>query len=255
MNHARVPTDRPSSSTEVVIFGGGPAGAVAARLLAAWGHHVVLLTRSPSRRTLAESLPPSAGKLLDHIGIRAAVDRAGFVRATGNTVWWGTATPRVEPFGGGALGWQLPRDAFDRLLLAEAEAAGARVIRRAVVHDAEIDRSVGGEAIVHYQLGSRRCAIAGRWVLDCTGRAGLLARRGWRRPDAAGRTLALVGVWVRRDGWDMLEEPTHTLVESYDGGWAWSVPVSRERRYVTVMVDPRITSVRTAGGPGPAPIY
>jgi hypothetical protein len=85
-------------------------------------------------------------------------------------------------------------------------------------------------------------------VLDCTGRAGLLARREWRRADPAGRTLAIAGVWQRRGGWDGLADDTHTLVESYDGGWAWSVPVSRERRYVTVMVDPALTDVRPAMG-------
>jgi hypothetical protein len=85
-------------------------------------------------------------------------------------------------------------------------------------------------------------------VLDCTGRAGLLARRDWRRADPAGRTLAIAGVWERRGGWTGLADDTHTLVESYDGGWAWSVPVSRERRYVTVMVDPAITDVRPADG-------
>jgi 2-polyprenyl-6-methoxyphenol hydroxylase-like FAD-dependent oxidoreductase len=31
---------------------------------------------------------------------------------------------------------------------------------------------------------------------------------------------------------------THTIVESYGGGWAWSVPISETRRHVTVMVDP-----------------
>jgi len=43
-------------------------------------------------------------------------------------------------------------------------------------------------------------------------------------------------------------DDTHTLVESYDGGWAWSVPVSSTRRYVTVMVDPALTSVRSRDG-------
>jgi hypothetical protein len=52
-------------------------------------------------------------------------------------------------------------------------------------------------------------------------------------------------VWHRRGGWHALDDDTHTLVESYDGGWAWSVPVSRERRYVTVMVDPSVTAIRT----------
>jgi hypothetical protein len=72
----------------------------------------------------------------------------------------------------------------------------------------------------------------------------LVARRDWRRADSTGRTLALVGIWDRRGGWGDFHDETHTLVESYEGGWAWSVPVSRKRRYVTVMVDPSLTLIR-----------
>ena len=46
--------------SETVVIGAGPAGASAARLLAAWGHDVRLITRpSADREPLAESLPPS----------------------------------------------------------------------------------------------------------------------------------------------------------------------------------------------------
>lgn len=241
---------------DVAILGGGPAGSAAARLLARWGHSVVVLTRSPSRHALAESLPPSAAKLLDHLGVSTAIEAAGFVRATGNTVWWGTPEPRVERFAADALGWQIARTVFDRVLLGEAEAAGARVMRGAVVDDVMPDATDCERTSVQYELDASRSSVSARWVLDCTGRSGLLARRGWRRADPAGRTLALVGVWERDGGWDMLADETHTLVESYDGGWAWSVPVSRERRYVTVMVDPTVTAVRApVGSEGLTTIY
>ena len=115
---------RTSDSVDVAVLGGGPAGAAAARLIASHGHSVVLLTRTPARPALAESLAPSVGKLLDQVGVRSAVDAAAFVRATGNTVWWGANDARVESFGTGSLGWQVRRDTFDTVLLAEAEVAG-----------------------------------------------------------------------------------------------------------------------------------
>ena len=238
---------RTIDSVDVAVLGGGPAGAAAARLIASHGHRVVLLTRAPARPALAESLPPSVGKLLDHVGVRSAVDAGGFVRATGNTVWWGTADARVESFGAGSLGWQVRRDTFDALLLAEAEDTGARVVRRAIVREVTRGPDASGTSTVRYELRGRQRSLTARWVLDCTGRAGLLARREWRRADPAGRTLALAGVWERRGGWTTLDDETHTLVESYEGGWAWSVPVSRTRRYVTVMVDPAVTPIRRAG--------
>lgn len=246
----------PVTAADVAIVGGGPAGAAAARLAARAGHRVVVLTRPGSQQSLAESLPPSASRLLDRIGVRETIDHAGFVRSTGNTVWWGAPTPRVEAFGGGSLGWQLGRHQFDALMLAEAERAGATVVRGAIVR--EVARGVREAATwdIHYDHRGCRESISARWVLDCTGRAGLLARRAWRRPAAGGRTLALVGVWDRHAGWGDVVDDTHTLVESYDGGWAWSVPVSPTRRYVTVMVDPALTSVRAnEGAAGLAAVY
>src|SRR5262249_21233177 len=121
---------------DAAILGAGPAGAATARLLATQGHRVVLLTRTPARPGMAESVPPSVGKLLERVGVRGSIDAAAFVRATGNTVWWGGREPRVESFGAGSLGWQVRRDAFDRVLIDEAAAAGVRVVR-ALVREVE----------------------------------------------------------------------------------------------------------------------
>ncbi|MEQ1694050.1 MAG: FAD-dependent monooxygenase, partial [Gemmatimonas sp.] len=121
------------NTVDVIVLGGGPAGAAAARMLAQWGHHTLLLTRPPRGPSLAESLTPSCGKLLDRIGVLNAINGAGFVRSTGHTVQWGSANARVESFGSGELGWQLLRSELDRVLLREAQQAGAIVHRHANV--------------------------------------------------------------------------------------------------------------------------
>ena len=236
----------PPGSVDVAILGGGPAGAVAAHLLAGWGFNVDLLTRPPHARALAESLPPSVGKLLDHTGLRTPIDAAGFLRSTGNTVWWGPVADRAEPFGEGAPGYQVPRDRFDRLLLDQAAGSGARVRRRAVVREVLAPADPGRPATVRFDTGGRARSLDARWVLDCTGRAGLTARQGARQLEPGLRTMALVGVWDRPGVWPVAEA-SHTLVESYGDGWAWSVPVSMERRYVAVMVDPTVTALHGRG--------
>jgi flavin-dependent dehydrogenase len=217
---------------DVVIAGGGPAGATAARLLASWGHRVIVLTRSPSRHAIAESIPPSAGRLFERLEIQDAIDRAGFVRATGNTVRWANAETRREPFGENARGWQVDRPAFDALLLDLAERAGAI-----------IQRGVDARLVTKGADGVRVDQMDARWLLDCTGRSGLVARHGWRRAVPGVRTLAVVAEWERPGGWEDVVEETHTLVESFGSGWAWSVPTSPSRRHVTVMVDPALTEV------------
>ena len=105
---------------DVVAIGGGPAGSAAARVLADCGHRVLVLTRtSDPSRGLAESLPPSTRKVLAEIGVLDKVDGAGFLRTTGNTVWWGSRDGEAENFdaAGDVRGWQVFRPDLDRLLL------------------------------------------------------------------------------------------------------------------------------------------
>ena len=59
--------------------------------------------------------------------------------------------------------------------------------------------------------------------------------------------MSLSAVWERPNGWG-LPDASHTLIESYADGWAWSVPLDDTRRAVAVMVDPRITSMKRGDG-------
>ena len=289
---ARAPID-------VAVIGGGPAGASAARLLAAWGHSVLLLTKSDSGHpSLAESLPPSCRKVFDAVGVREAVEAAGFLTTGGNTVCWEGARPRAATFGGGR-GLQVLRRDFDRVLRAEAERAGAAVRTGVTVRDVAVpdekmtagaarngapspgaagsdlvppgasalrgtgtdtvDRPAAAVALHGRDERGRAVTTRAHFVLDCSGRAGVVARRHRTRVQAGETTLALVGVWRRRDRWPLPAcapgdgddavpggdavrgDDAQTVVEAYADGWAWSVPVSPHQRYVTVMVDPRTT--------------
>ncbi|MBL0171078.1 MAG: FAD-dependent monooxygenase [Gemmatimonadaceae bacterium] len=228
------------SAIEVTVLGGGPAGTAAARMLALWGHRVLLLTRPPRGPALAESLTPSCGKLLERIGVLDAINRAGFVRSTGHTVQWGNTDARVEMFGSGETGWQLLSNDLDRVLLLKRRRRGAMVHRHANVR--RVEQGDDGEWRIGYEERGVMRHISSPWVIDCTGRSGLMSRANSGRVAAGARTMAIVGVWERRPHWDLAND-SHTYVESYPGGWAWSVPVSRIRRQVTVMLDPSRTDV------------
>jgi len=215
---------------DVLVVGGGPSGSTTAQLLAAWGRTVTIVHRPPpAHLTLAESLPASTRKLLRFLGQLEAVDAAGFYTNTGNRADWARqsrATTSAEP------GYHVSRGAFDRVLLEGARTAGARVIegtvQRVDVGDlARVTAVAADGTSIDYRA---------RYVADCSGRAGVIARHGLRRHLVSYRTLAIVAEW-ECDDWPA-EERTCTTIESFADGWAWSVPLSATRRQCTVMVDP-----------------
>ena len=219
----------------MLVIGGGPAGATAAGLLASWGRSAVLVHRAASQPDLAESLPASTRKLLRFLGQLEAVEAAHFHPNHGNVSLWagkpGVATSADS-------GYHVLRREFDHRLHDHARLCGASVV------DGHVSAVDGGEplSVQVVASGGERSTVAAEFVLDCSGRAGVVARRGLRQLDAGYRTLAVAGEWTatsRGAG-----EHTHTLVESYADGWAWSVPLSDARRQYTVMVerDPRQVS-------------
>ncbi len=218
-----------STPCVVLVVGGGPAAATAARLLALWGRDVVVVAKPVGNDPeLPQSLTPSCQKFFDLMGMAPQVNEVGFVRSSGHTVWWGGEF-RCEPFADGARGWQATTGRLSRVMLEAAAAAGARLHRGVLTAD-EI------------------MAWPAAYRLDCTGRTGVLARPfGARRYEPGHRTVALVGTWRRTDDW-ALDNPTHTLLESYQDGWAWSVPVDDGDRAFAVMVDPKTTALTRGDG-------
>lgn len=228
----------------VAVVGSGPAGSAAARLLASWGHQVVLLAGPPRRRPAhAESLPPSSRKLLDTLGLGHRVSGA-FLPCAGNLVAWDGPDLQARPFGGRLPGFQVERHVLDALLLDGAREAGVQVMDGAVVREVTPPpaHAPAEGCTIAWESPSASGELPARWLLDASGRSGIVARKGFRLRGTGPATTALIGVWQTPPAWSRLAEATldaPTLVEAYEDGWGWAVPTVDGRLYVAAMVDPR----------------
>jgi flavin-dependent dehydrogenase len=218
---------------EVVVIGGGSAGAVAALTLARSGVMVVLLDAGVKRYPpVGETLPPAIRPALDRLGLRAAMSAEGHLPSAGSWSAWGGAEPwgHDQIFNRFGHGWHIDRRRFDALLREAARSAGARVVIGASVVSS--DRLAGGGFRICLEDGAE---ITASIVIDASGRSACFARQRNVKRRALDRMVALVGYVVRRG--DAEAEPAATLVEATAEGWWYSAPLPQDRLVTIFMTD------------------
>ena len=136
----------PIESFDVVVVGGGPAGATAAHALAKQGRSVLLLDRAGRVKPCGGAIPP---RLIKDFAIPASLLVA---RATSARMVSPSDQQVDIPIENGFVG-MVNRDQFDEWLRERAAGAGAR--RCNGVFD-RIGRDTDGQAVVHYLARERK---------------------------------------------------------------------------------------------------
>jgi hypothetical protein len=164
---------------DVAIIGAGPAGAVAAALLARRGYEVVVLERERFPRfAIGESLLPQCMAFLEEAGLLEAVVAAGFQRKDGAAFHRDGCDFAFDFSDKLTDGWswtfQVPRARFDEILAEGAAQAGAEV---RFAHEMLSVDLAGERPILEYCTPEgEHCRLAARFCLDASGFARKLAR-------------------------------------------------------------------------------
>jgi flavin-dependent dehydrogenase len=234
--------------TDVIVVGGGPAGATAAAILREHGLSVVVLEKETFPRfQIGESLLPFNNRLFQRIGVWDELVNAtaagtyhpkrGAYFVTGDGAV--DLTFRFDRTFGGDLvrAFQVERAKFDQLLLRNAAACGADV--REATQVTEVDTS--DPERVRVRVKSRDGApetIEARFVVDASGHGALLATRNGTRADAPElRKIAIFAHYRNVTPSAADDNSGNTVVVVLKNSWFWMIPISREIMSVGIVVD------------------
>jgi len=223
------------SSPDVVVIGGGPAGATAAALVAEAGHSVVVFEReSVPRFHVGESLVPATYSILERLGLIDRLRQSAYPRKF--SVQFVTETGKeTRPFyfdkfrpHESSQTWQVWRNEFDEMLLECAGERGAEVVTGAQVTEVvfEQDRAVGVR-VRGVEGGGDEVLVRSRVVIDASGLSAFLAtRRNLKQPDPLLQKATVWG-YFRNARRDQGRDEGATIILQTEGkkSWFWYIPL------------------------------
>ncbi len=248
---------------DVVIVGGALAGSATARLIQQGRPEtrILILERSErfERRVGESTVEVSSHFLGRELGLAEYLNHEHLVKQ-GLRFWFcERADQPLESCSeiGSAYhvrlpGYQIDRATLDEEVLRQASAQ-AEVRRGVIVKQVDLDDPV--LARVRFRRGETTEEVSARWLVDASGRSGLLSvPRGWRQTNEAHPTAT---IWARWQGCTSLDDPaisddaawhrachgtrgTATNHFMGRGWWAWCIPLKGRDTSIGVVYDTRL---------------
>ena len=234
---------RDAHTHDVVVIGGGPAGATAATVLAQHGRRVALVEREAfPRYHIGESLMPYTWFTFERIGVLDWFERAACPKKY-SVQFVSTSGQVSQPFyffetikHPCATTWQVLRSDFDRMLLDNARAKGVD-IHHGAVRELLMDgsRAVGVRAVTADGAGE---TFNARAVIDASGRDTFVASKlDWKRRDPDLNKIAIFTYYrgAKRD--PGLDAGATTVAYIPQKGWFWYIPLPDDVASVGVVAE------------------
>ncbi|HJS89994.1 MAG TPA: NAD(P)/FAD-dependent oxidoreductase [Steroidobacteraceae bacterium] len=218
-------------SADVIIIGGGPAGASAAAVLAERGRRVTLLEKSRHPRFhIGESLLPANLPVFQRLGIAAEVRAVGLPK-------WGVefhspSHDHTQSFRF-ADSWrkdqphayEVRRSELDAALIRRAGQLGAQVLEGCRAREVEL--LADGVRVEAEHESGERTAYHASYLIDASGRDTFLANRlGTKRRNRRHNSSAIYahfsGAWRHEDP----QRAGDISIFWFEHGWFWYIPLA-----------------------------
>jgi flavin-dependent dehydrogenase len=217
---------------DAAVIGGGPGGSSTATALARLGRRVLLLERDRFPRFhIGESQLPWTNEVFRALGVHDTVAAAGFVQKWGASFW--TLDGAVEQYADFSEAVetptpqtiQVPRAAFDELLLRHSEKCGVAVREQHRALDATFDAD-GVLLRFADPEGAERTVRVGV-IVDASGRAGFLVKKlGRHEFDPVLRNIAVHAQYENIPRLPGRRAGDIRMFTRSDMGWLWLIPLS-----------------------------
>ncbi len=227
-----------SSALDVIVIGGGPAGAAVATRLAQRGRRVLLLEKEHFPRFhIGESMLPCSMPLIEQLGALPRLKAANFlpkfaaefVTADGSLKQRYAFRDGIVP--GADSAFEVDRSEFDALLLDNAAERGVDVRQGQQVVRFDLNLATGVRVVARASDGSETTFEA-EMLIDATGQSSLLAGRlGLREMDKDLKNFAVFSHYEGASRYSGEEEGDISVV-LVPGGWWWVIPLRNDRTSV-----------------------
>ncbi|WP_326718385.1 MULTISPECIES: NAD(P)/FAD-dependent oxidoreductase [unclassified Streptomyces] len=230
---------------DVIVIGGGPSGSAYSITMARNGYSVLVLERDKFPRFhIGESLLPYTADVLEQLGVLEKVRAGGFPVKRGLELSTSDGFLRrvaLGEIGDGYRDWtfQVERSDFDKILLDAAAEAGATVHQEAKVTELVFE----GEKVagVKYRKDGEERRVTARYVVDASGRAGVIAR-GLKLRESDDN-LKMAAVFKHFGALDENHNPGFegdTQIGVHPEGWLWAIPIRKDVISVGAMAPAKI---------------
>lgn len=228
-------------SCDVIVIGGGPAGSTAAYILARAGVHVILLEKNRFPRfAIGESILPVLFPLLCELGLESAFRKIPHVPKLGAEFAMGddpnttrfTFSSALIP---GSWTFNVERALFDKMLLDEAQKAGATVRQETPVR--QIEHLADGDVRIKTENGR---IISARYLLDASSHACVVGRHLNTRRTISDPALHKVAYFAHFKNVERLSAPEegYPSIIMTKEGWFWLIAINNETTSVGFVCHP-----------------